>query len=73
MIAQTIGATINAYTCWRATLPMNKAGAKLCAGLTEVPVNGVCDGYFFDEFKFYYKLNSEFFFISILSTVYFIK
>ena len=41
MIAPTIGATINAYTCWRATLPMNKAGAKLCAGLTEVPVNGI--------------------------------
>ena len=41
MIAPTTGATMNTQTCWRATPPMNNAGAKLRAGLTEVPVNGI--------------------------------
>ena len=39
--APTIGAKINTQTCWRACPPMNNAGAKLRAGLTEVPVNGI--------------------------------
>ena len=39
--APTIGAKINTHTCWRAWPPMNNAGAKLRAGFTEVPVNGI--------------------------------
>ena len=39
--APTIGARMNTQTCSRACPPMNNAGAKLRAGLTEVPVNGI--------------------------------
>ena len=36
--APTNGATINTQTCFRASPPRNNAGAKLLAGLTDVPV-----------------------------------
>ena len=39
--APTIGPTINTHTCFNATPPIITAGAKLLAGLTEVPVNGI--------------------------------
>ena len=35
------GATINTQTCFKATPPKNKAGAKLLAGFTDVPVKGI--------------------------------
>ena len=37
----TNGATINTQTCFKAVPPKNKAGAKLLAGFTEVPVSGI--------------------------------
>ena len=39
--APTIGAKMNTQTCCKAWPPRNNAGAKLRAGLTEVPVNGI--------------------------------
>ena len=41
IIAPTTGANINTQTCWRACPPINNAGARLLAGLTDVPVNGI--------------------------------
>ena len=39
--APTIGAKMNTQTCCKACPPKNNAGAKLRAGFTEVPVNGI--------------------------------
>ena len=41
MIAPIIGDKMNTHTCSRACPPKNNAGAKLRAGLTDVPVNGI--------------------------------
>ena len=41
MTAPTIGAKINTQTWFKAWPPRNNAGAKLRAGFTEVPVNGI--------------------------------
>ena len=41
MTAPTIGARINTQTCCNACPPRKRAGAKLRAGFTEVPVNGI--------------------------------
>ena len=41
MTAPTTGARMNTQTCWRACPPRNNAGAKLRAGFTDVPVNGI--------------------------------
>ena len=37
----TNGDIINTQTCLRASPPRNSAGAKLLAGFTDVPVNGI--------------------------------
>lgn len=39
--APTIGANMNTHTCCNACPPRNNAGAKLLAGLTDVPVKGI--------------------------------